>query len=496
MPSFHIVSPYASFAMRRMAVPLHKIQSMDVTESKEVNPEADVNLHLPWHTLIDYEPQGKSKHIMAFTHANPMSDAPIYAAGVKADAITALAYDGRDKLINLGLDRHKISVIPTGSDHMKFRRRRIGVIATRQHNARKRMHLLLDLIWHLPQSWVQLIDFVIIGPGWDEIVESMKMAGGNVQYIEGITDDEELLNFYHNFDVLLATGYIEGGPFPVQEAMAGGVPILTPDYGFARDYLPEKYKYHNLQELIDKLLEMFNPALENAQMATILNWYSYVQEYVLLISEMLDTPLYVHGNDGTPRYFGLMKIVNEIKPRNIMEIGTYDGRRATQMIQRAARYRPIETVYYAGFDLFEQFEENVFRKELSKRPPPEHTVRRFLGATHARHDLFVGNSAQTLPGAFKATDYRKFDLVFIDGGHHEDTIRLDWENVQEFIHDDTVIVFDDYYYNRHKDIKDYGCNDIVDNLSDKWKVTYMQPITKHKKEFGELEIGMVEVRRA
>src|SRR5687767_11489242 len=55
------------------------------------------------------------------------------------------------------------------------------------------------------------------------------------------------------------------------------------------------------------------------------------------------------------RYARLFEEIGRTKARRIMEIGTYNGVHAEQMIRTAQRYHPqrIGGVEYFGFDLFE-----------------------------------------------------------------------------------------------------------------------------------------------
>ena len=496
MLRLHIVEKYHSFAMIRQSAPLEKLIGIEVSYGEEVDETADVNLHMPWHFLLDYEPTGESKHIIVYTHSNPGAEPSIYKACKKADIVTVLSFAGRKQLVKLGIDPRKIRVAYCGADHTSFRKRNIGVVASKQPNGRKRGHILLDLAWKMDRGWLNVINFIIIGTGWQNLVSELEAVGATVSYIPGINDDQKMLAYYHNFDVLLSTAYEEGGPLPIIEAMKAGVPVLTPDYGYTHDLLTEADKYTTLEDLEKKLITMFEHDIENASIAAMLTWRSYTEEYAMMLNDLLGEPILEIVNSGTPRYSALMRVIDKVKPKNLLEIGTWSGKRAVQMIQRAAGYRPIETVNYLGFDLFDEMTEDKFRTELSKIPPAIKIVQRFLKATGAEIKLLKGDSAVTVPGAFKEQGYQKADFIFIDGGHRADTIRLDWENVQEFIHDKTVIVFDDYYYNRPDELEDYGCNQVISDLGPGWEANLLNPITRHDGEFGEIEIGLVEVHRA
>ncbi|MCK4898000.1 MAG: glycosyltransferase, partial [Anaerolineales bacterium] len=291
MPRLHIVEKYHSFAMQRMSVPLKKLIGIEITFGEEIDESADVNLHMPWHFLTDYELTGKTKHIIVFTHLNRGAEPGLYKTANKADAITVMSFDGRKKLIELGIDPRKIHVAYCGVDHTQYRKRNIGIVASKQPNGRKRGHILLDLAWRMDPNWLQLFSFCIIGLDWDYLVDELKHAGLDINYIPGITNDQEMLNFYHSFDVLLSTGYEEGGPMPLIEAMKSGVKVLTPDYGYAHDLLTNVDKYSTVEDLEKKLIAMFEHDIENARLASMLTWKAYVEEYAMILNDLLGEPI-------------------------------------------------------------------------------------------------------------------------------------------------------------------------------------------------------------
>ena len=77
---------------------------------------------------------------------------------------------------------------------------------------------------------------------------------------------------------------------------------------------------------------------------------------------------------GPRRYRYLLKSIREIKPKCILELGTWNGTRAVQMISEARKFNSAEEIAYYGFDLFEEMTERILREESSKWPPSFHEV--------------------------------------------------------------------------------------------------------------------------
>ena len=158
------------------------------------------------------------------------------------------------------------------------------------------------------------------------------------------------------------------------------------------------------------------------------------------------------------RYRQLYSLIGEIKAKNIMEIGTWRGKRAKSMILEAQKCFPREEVSYYGFDLFETLSPEVMNKELSKQPPLMETVRNELAKTGARIMLYKGDTKKVLAEAMPYLP--KMDFIFIDGGHSLGTIQNDWNYASRLMHDGTVVIFDDYWPER----QDGGAKPIVDAI--------------------------------
>lgn len=84
-----------------------------------------------------------------------------------------------------------------------------------------------------------------------------------------------------------------------------------------------------------------------------------------------------------------------------------------------------------------------------------------------RHTLLLGDSTQTLPQWIADHPNRTYDLIFIDGGHEEPTVRADIDNCLRLARTDTLILMDDVVY------------------TDTWQADYTLGPTRVWKEYVE-----------
>ncbi len=482
MKRIHIVNPYGSVAMARMTLPLLDQLPLlyVVSESKAPDDSADLNYHIPYHTMVGYERQGNSKHVIVYTHCNPPDVPNLADACERADAVICMSFTGRAELVSYGIDPVKLHVIYSASDQFQFKRRNVGIIGFVQPNGRKREGILLDLAWQYDLSPFHL---VIVGGGWGPTVNALKAMGVSVEWIE-FANDDDMRKIYPALDALLVTGYVEGGPLPLLEAMASGLHVISPSFGYAADLLEAENLYSTVEELTERLDVMVKKPIENYRITRAWTWADYVAEHALIFGRLLGEGVDLYPARGMSRYAQLLDVIDECKPRSIVEIGTWKGDRAIQMIQQAAKYHPMDKIVYQGFDLFEQMDGEKFRAEYSKASWPLSVVRRRIEATGARIELVQGNTNEIEGPADIA------DLYFIDGGHSVETITNDWALVMSSMTNGTI-VFDDYYHSGAS--PEFGCNVIIDKLDrSKWEVCHLPArTTSHDGK----EIGMVKVRK-
>jgi hypothetical protein len=205
-------------------------------------------------------------------------------------------------------------------------------------------------------------------------------------------------------------------------------------------------------------------------------YYSY-KALAKTAKRFLGRPLYARRYEQMYR-----DIAGASKPvRTILEIGTNDGLNAERMV-RAAKRSGADITYY-GMDLFEEQTEFQFRQEFSLRTRTRAQVERYLRAAGITPVLVSGDSTALLPGL--AREWPAMDVIFIDGGHSEATVRADWNNVQPLIGQHTLVFFDDY--------PNWGIKPVVDSIdTGKWDVTILPTTDRFRvraDEHGEANIA-------
>ena len=186
------------------------------------------------------------------------------------------------------------------------------------------------------------------------------------------------------------------------------------------------------------------------------------------------------------RYAQLLLIVFLKRPKSIVEIGVYKGKRSKELIEVAKIFN--NKINYYGFDLFDLFNRKIDLKEFSKKPNSENDIKYKLSKL-ANVMLFKGFTYNTLP-----TFNKKIDLIFIDGGHSVKTIANDWHYVKKMMHKDTYVLFDDYYSNNKKIIRKFGCNNIIRELPDIYQSNVL-PIKDKIKRLNNTKVQMVLVKK-
>jgi len=181
------------------------------------------------------------------------------------------------------------------------------------------------------------------------------------------------------------------------------------------------------------------------------------------------------------RYIHLLEIVKQMKPKRILEIGTWSGARARQMLELSPNSE------YFGFDLFEEATDETDKEEKNvKKHYSLDDVTERLNGLNAR--LYKGNSRNTLKEYLDEYGENSADCVFIDGGHSVETIQSDYDYAKKIVQKNGIIIFDDFYTEMpDEELKLYGAQEILKN-----EEYYLMPTRDHVKGGGRVQMAVVQ----
>jgi predicted O-methyltransferase YrrM len=132
-------------------------------------------------------------------------------------------------------------------------------------------------------------------------------------------------------------------------------------------------------------------------------------------------------------------LLAKVKPRRILEIGSYEGRSACFLIEQVASERPIELhcvdKWGGKAEVEQRFDRNI---EIAISAAPQ-------SVTFRKHK----NSSSLALVQLLAEGYREtFDFIYVDGSHAAPDVLADAVLGFELASIGAAIVFDDYLWQR------------------------------------------------
>ena len=473
----HVVAPFHSRAMEQLVVPLLRDTPPWLQITAEDTPDwsADLNYFIPWIGMINQEIKGPCAAY--YTHTNPGQEELIQVLGKTCKGIAVMSQEDIKKFPTGKIRR----AIPPGVDGFQPRKRNILVVGAEQPNGRKRSWILLDLAWKFDLS---NFHFIIVGTGWEFVVEKLKNLGVAITYYESVVDPT-LKTLYASADAFLVTAYTEGGPITVIEALASGTQVISPAYGLASSlsHFAEILHYEDITTLHARLEEIATPARKRHAVTIPYSVKTYRDWSFEFLQQCLNIPYPSRYDWLTATIIKTRWQVDRDLPFYLMEIGTGRGINAAKMLTTACAFS--SNVHYYGYDLFRELTAEEMERELSKQPDPVAVVETRLKELTPNITLFPGDTKTTLAHPYSGGP---MDLIFVDGGHSWETINSDWHNIQRYIGPSTTIIFDDYYTDVEGEV---GCQRLIDSLDrSRWSVEILEP----QETWGRLKINMVMVR--
>ena len=275
---------------------ISKISSIPIIYSnKKIIHFASQYMWLDWEKLLSK----RHKYVVSFFHGKPDDGEEVkkhidcfLKSHEKIRRIVTASTLVKERLINWGIPKSKIILIHTGVNT------RIFNIPTRNKRAQIRNKLGFE------ESDIVIGSFQKDGIGWGEGHEPKMIKGPDifVNAIEIIAKEypvkvlltgpargyvkkelqkrnikfkhifiesyENIKHYYHALDLYIVSSREEGGPKPMIESMASGVPVVTTNVGMSKDFIRDKinggiiYSF-DPNDLANKSLEILNQSKQD-----------------------------------------------------------------------------------------------------------------------------------------------------------------------------------------------------------------------------------------
>ena len=175
----------------------------------------------------------------------------------KSDVIMMVANEWKEFVCQQGVPEEKLCLFNNGVEKSKFyptgdrlaARKKLGINSatlligysakyTSNTDGRKGVNILLKALKNLGSKG-EKFGVLITGPGWDKVVKEIKSYGINEVYYFPFLPDRLMPTCYNALDLYVVTSKVEGGPVPVLNCMACGVPVVTTPVGIVKDYIED-----------------------------------------------------------------------------------------------------------------------------------------------------------------------------------------------------------------------------------------------------------------
>ncbi len=244
--------------LRRISWLGEAIEEVDLSDRQAVleaiarSQDGDLNIWFHRHHLW---PVFKGRRaVWAIFEADCLPSNHVQELNNLADVVWAPSHWARGVLMDSGVDRHRIDVVPEGVNSDKFHPfirhalfspdRPFSFLSVGKYEARKAYPELLAAFAAAfgNDPKVQLVlkaDFFLQNEQAQRALEALVQSTGlsNIQLIWGSLSSSELLALYSACDAFVFPSRAEGWGLPLIEAIASGMPVISTAYSGHSEYL-------------------------------------------------------------------------------------------------------------------------------------------------------------------------------------------------------------------------------------------------------------------
>jgi hypothetical protein len=273
----------------------------EVTLSKEVNLNADINHHITFHS---YQGLKQGLHTLMITHV----DNHVKLKKISEDLKTAkvgicMSKSTMVELIRLGIPKEQLQFAHSAHDGLsKPRKIALGFTTRLYADGRKREDYFSEAMRIMSPNDFR---FEIMGYGWTPQVGKMRKEGFEVNYFEEF-DYDEYMKLLSRLDYYLYLGNDEGSMGFI-DALAAGVKTIVQPQGFHLD-APNgiTHSFTNSDEFINIIQNLITERKIRTDSVSQWTWENYAKKHLLIWDACL-------RGDNMDITFGTVKMGNPLE---------------------------------------------------------------------------------------------------------------------------------------------------------------------------------------
>jgi len=258
----------------RMQESLQKL-GVDVTVSPQTRSDVDINHHIPYATYLPY-----SNDTLMITHVINEKILQVLREQLSRVALgICMSKETMNTLVSYGVPRNKLCYINPAHDGLFEVRKYVIGILNRCYDGvdvRKRASALLDIVEGISNKYFK---FVIMGSGWDSIVEKMRERGFEVEYYPEF-DYNQYNKLLHELDYYVYTGFDEGS-MGYLDALAVGIGTIVTPQGYHLDVdCPIDYPCRTVKQFRDAFLDLQAKREKKVSAVSEWTWDNYALKHL------------------------------------------------------------------------------------------------------------------------------------------------------------------------------------------------------------------------
>ncbi|HEX7705705.1 MAG TPA: hypothetical protein VF701_04515 [Thermoanaerobaculia bacterium] len=204
---------------------------MDVTIGSEPDPAAEVNHHVIYWGYVDRKATLETVMVTHINDTRELDRVRRQLVGSGVEMGICMSLETVHRLAAFGIPRQQLCFVSPAHDSIIHPRKlRVGVTTRVYDDGCKREQMLANLAELLPKDQFA---FTIMGSGWENVIDRMRRAGVEVEYIDHF-DYDAYVELMPRLDYYLYTGMDEGSMGFV-DAVAAAVPTIVTTQGFHLD---------------------------------------------------------------------------------------------------------------------------------------------------------------------------------------------------------------------------------------------------------------------